>query len=235
VPAHDEAELNALIDEYKALDPTVVTQRSRAILLRAAELVDRTISPRKWAGLRQEYARCSEQEHQDAAIAAYREALAVWDSDNEQDRTVRAYCCAGLGNLLAKFPPGSPEGEEALQHLALGLEVEPWGAGLLGVLYGLRPVGDPAENWQKQIKYLEQARQQISAKDEPHRWAKLTNELACAFGAEPVTDYTAPVEKQIELHRAALAVLHEGDQAWAETCLHLGTAYLNRPNGQAGR
>ncbi len=224
-------ELAALIAEYHALDETAEPARACEILKQAAGLVDRAADPRKWAAFRFLFARNAELIDAKAAIAAYRDALTVFEPN--EDRETWVQCHSGLGSLLAtQFPPGSDEGEEAIAHLECAINDQPFMAELLAGLYGFRPRGDPRENWQKRVRYLELALARAPRDADPVKWAKLTNELAVAHGEEPGADYGVAKENEIAGHLAALAALPENDPAFLSTCIYLGTVYLDRGQGE---
>jgi len=226
----DSPELASLLAQYSQTDPAAEPQRAKEILARAAPLVDRAVAPKKWAALRNAFANLAERDDPAAAIVAYRDALTVWQPN--EDRDSWSYCQGQLGSLLANnFPPGSGEGEEGIVHLEYAVGDQPYWAELLAALYGFRPVGDPQENWLNRAKYLGLAIRQVDKTTELDKWARLNNELACSFAEEPGVDEAAALEKRIELHTAVFAVLGEADNPFVETCLNLGTAYLDRVQG----
>jgi tetratricopeptide (TPR) repeat protein len=226
----DSPELASLLAQYSQMDSAAEPRRAKEVLARAATLVDRAAAPKKWAALRNAFANLAEQDDPAAAIAAYRDALTVWQPN--EDRDSWSYCHGQLGSLLANnFTPGSAEGEEAIVHLEHAVGDQPYWAELLAALYGFRPVGDPQENWLNRVKYLELAIKLMDKATELNKWARLNNELASACAEEPGVDEVAALEKRIELHTAVFAALHEADGAFVETCLNLGTAYLDRVQG----
>lgn len=226
----DSPELASLVAQYKEMDSAAEPQRAKAILARAAPLVDRAAAPKKWAALRMLFADLALRDDPTAAIAAYRDALTVWHPD--EDRDSRSHCHCELGCYLANnFPPGSPEGEEGIVHLEQAVGNEPYLAELLATLHGFRPVGDPHENWVNRVKYLELAIKPVDKATELNKWARLSNELACAYTEEPGLDDAAFREKQIELLTPVFSSLCETDPPFVETSLNLATAYLNRLEG----
>ena len=181
--------------------------------------------------MRTAFAGLAEKDDPPAAIAAYRDALTIWQPG--EDRVSWSYCHMQLGSLLAtNFPPGSPEGEEAIAHLEVAVADETYLAGLLATLYGVRPVGDPEENWRRRIQYLQQDVAAVDRTTEKEKWARSNNALACAYAEEPGANFAVALEKQIALHLEVLATLKETDGPFAETCIDLGTALLNRTEGQ---
>lgn len=223
-------ELSALIAEFEALDKNAEPQRACDILQRAAALADRSAQPKKWAAFRYLFAQTAEPIDPSGAIAAYRDALTVFEPNEDRDTWV--ICHSGLGCLLAtQFPPGSDEAEEAIAHLECAIDDQPFLAELLAGLYGFRPLGDPLANWQKRVRYLKLALAHNPRDIDPSKWARLTNELALAQGQEPGADYAVAIEKQIAGHRTALAAVPENDPGFVSTCIYLGTALLNRVQG----
>lgn len=226
----DSPELASLVAQYKQLDSAAEPQRAKAILARAATLVDRAADPKKWAGIRMLFADLAIRDDPAAAISAYHDALTVWHPD--EDRDYRSHCHCELGCFLANnFPPGSAEGEEGIVHLEQAVGNEPYLAELLACLYGFRPIGDPHENWLNRVKYLELAIKPVDKTTELNKWARLSNELACAYTEEPGLGDAADQEKRIELLTPVYAALRETDPPFVEICLNLATAYLNRLEG----
>jgi tetratricopeptide (TPR) repeat protein len=226
----DSPELASLLAQYKQMDVAAEPQRAKEVLARAAPLVDRVAAPKKWAAVRMLFADLALRDDPTAAIAAYRDALTVWRPD--EDRDSRAHCDCELGCYLANnFPPGSAEGEEGIVHLEQAVGNEPYLAELLAALYGFRPVGDPHENWLNRIKYLELAIKPVDKATDLNKWARLSNELACAYTEEPGLDDAAFREKRIALLTPVFAALRETDPPFVETCLNLATSYLDRLEG----
>ena len=167
-----------------------------------------------------------------AALAAYREALTVWDRDADHDSW--ADCHMNVGFLLVRTNSmGTPEAEEALQHLELVVADFPWVANTLALLYRYRGAGDPLENWRHQVRYFELALHQVSRENEPARWASLMNELAICWTAEPGSKFDITMKKRIEYHQKALdavAVIDKqpgtlAEKVWIETLIYLNEAY----------
>jgi len=74
--------------------------------------VDRQ-EPKKWAAFRRMYAQLSQVIDPAAALAAYREAVTVWDRDADHDSW--ADCHMNIGFLLVRTSSmGTPEAEDAL-------------------------------------------------------------------------------------------------------------------------
>lgn len=226
----DSPELASLVAQYKQMDAAAEPERAKAILVRAATLVDRAADPKKWAALRSLFGDLAMRDDPTAAIAAYRDALTAWDPT--EDRDYRVHCHRELGCYLGNnFPPGSAECEEGIVHLEEAVGSEPYLAELLAPLYGVRPVGDPHENWLNRVKYLELALKPVDKTTELNKWARLKNELACASTEEPGLGDAADQEKRIELLTPVYAALPETDPPFVEICLNLATAYLNRLEG----
>ncbi len=225
----DTQDLQQLMAEYGQVDVAAEPLRARELLTRATGVVDRAATPLKWAGLRSLFADLVERDDPAAAIAGYRDALSVWHP--VEQRAFWSHCHMQLGCLLSAHPPGTADGEAALVHLEQAVDDHPWVARLLATLIGFRPAGDPAENWQRRRKYLELALAQTDPAVELDRWAAVSNELAISFQDEPAGDYAAALTKRIALHHAVLEALRAAGADVVPTCLHLATAYLDRPDG----
>src|SRR5262249_20216182 len=208
VPTADESRLAELIGEYKQLDANANPQRAKAILREAAPLVDRETAGRKWAALRSLYADISSNDDATSAIEGYRDAITIWSPEADRDSWV--HCHVQLGMLLARAAPGSAEAEEAIQHLELVADDEPWVARFLANCYAFRPGGDCLENWQNRVKYLAIASSQISKGEDSRTWAAVENELARAEAEEPNGDFSLGIERRIARHETVLAALEKG-------------------------
>jgi CHAT domain-containing protein len=224
--------LAELVAEYRGLDRARDAARLRDIFAEAATLVDRQAQPRKWAAFRGMYAQVSEAIDPASALAAYAEALTVWDRDADRDSW--ADCHMNIGFLLVRMNSmGTPEAEKALQHLELVAADFPWVANTLALLYRYRSVGDPFENWQRQVQYFELALTQVSRENDPAGWAALMNELAICWTAEPGSKFDVTMKKRIEYHQQALdavAAIHNqpgtpAEKVWIETAIYLNEAY----------
>src|ERR1035438_5458544 len=86
--------LAAIYAEFKSPDPSQDLPRILDILGEAATLIDRSAEPKKWAAYRLMYAQRAQDVDPDAAIAAYRDSIPLWDS--EHDRTPLLDCHYGL-------------------------------------------------------------------------------------------------------------------------------------------
>lgn len=224
--------LTALMAEYRRLDRAHDASRIREILRQAAPLVDRHAEPEKWAAMRSQYAQLSENDDSIEAVAAYRDGLTVWQPDAHHDSWVQ--CHAGIGYILARMSrPGTEEWEQAITHLESAVTDQPFLASMLAYLYHFRITGDPAENWQRRIQYLELALTQVSSEHEPAKWAFLENDLGLAYGEQPGADFNRALERRLACHQAALAALGRQDAGWAETCLRLSECYQFRVQGEA--
>lgn len=228
-PMQDTSALEQLITAYKQLDVAAQPQRAKELLTQAAAQVDRSAAPKKWAALRSLFADLCEHDDPVAAIAAYRDALSVWDPVEQRDPWV--HCHLQLGCLLANATPGSADAEHALVHLQQAVGDHPYLARMLATLYGFRPLGDPQQNWRQRITYLELALAQTGPKQDLSLWATISNELACALQDEPAGDYAAALEKRIVCHQRVLETLRAGGGPVVDTCMHLATAYLDRVQG----
>lgn len=222
--------LAALVAELRSLDRTRDAPRMREILAAAAQLVDRHAEPKKWAAFRTMFAQLSEADPA-AAVAAYRDALTVWNPDSDHDPWVQ--CHAGIGWLQVQTqPPGSRGAEEAIAELELVIADQPFAASALALLYRCRAAGDPAENWKRRMHYLERALGQVSPAADPAGWAAIENEIGVAFGEQPGADFNQAMEKRLQCHQAAFEALGEvRDGAAIETLLNLSESYLYRVSG----
>jgi len=224
--------LSALIAEYRALDRSTDAAKMRPILAEAAQLVDRAAEPRKWAAFRSMFGNVADQEEPEAALAAFLDALRVWDPEGDHDPWVECHSSAGM--LLARlFPVGSPGAGEAILHLECAVADQPFLAKLLGTLYRYQVTGDPAENWRRRFRYFQMALTQVSPVEDPREWADRENEIGIAYTEEPSGDFAQGVEKRIACHMAALYALSQAGQtpAWIDSCLDLSEAYLFRVLG----
>jgi len=218
----------ALMAEFQGLDREHNASRAREILAEAADLVDQAAEPKKWAALRGLYGQFAEQADPRGAVAAYRDALTVWDREADHDSWLA--CHSGIGTLLSHLDPFGPaEMEEAIEHLECAVADQPFLAALLAVLYRFRPTGDPYENWRKRVRYLEMDLAQVSREQDPVRWARGQNELGAAWEEEPDADFIQALERRIGCHQSALDALGERrDATWVETCLALSECLLFR-------
>ncbi|MEP6592668.1 MAG: CHAT domain-containing protein, partial [Acidobacteriota bacterium] len=224
-------ELASVIDQYYALPAEAPLDRRLALLSSAATLVDRAASPQKWAALRGLFADLCQDDDPVGAIGAYCDALTIWRP--EADDAPWLHCCLQLQLLVAnRCPPGSVDGEVALRHIERVVDAAPALEELFGTLLEYEVFGDPVDNWRKRVKYLERAAQRLSPLPEQlTAWARVNNELALAYAAEPGADFGRAIERRLALHRVVCAALAEGDAPYAQTCLHLGEACLNRTDG----
>jgi len=229
------AQLSALIDAFQALDTSSEPERARSLLAQAAQLVDRNAQPQKWAALRGLYADlCGDDA--DEAIAAYRDALTVWQRD---DGTPFSHCHARLGELLLDRALARGEGTEAaLEHLDAALPGDPTVARKAAFLWAARPLGDPYENWTRRRAALDVAVAGIDRHAEPAAWARAMNELALALGEEPGADFREAIEARLARHDEALAALVDRRSSLAlEIRLQLSECHAMRVVGigQANR
>ena len=125
--------LTALIAEYRGLDPVREVARICPLLAEAAALVDREVEPKKWAALRGLYGRFATDLAPESALAAYLEALTVWNP--EADRETWVGCHASVGLLYLRLHPlGSTEADQAIVHLELAVNDQQTLAATLGNL-----------------------------------------------------------------------------------------------------
>jgi len=224
--------LAALIVESRSLDRVRDSPRLREIFNEAGSLVDRKVQPKKWAAFRSMYAQLSENMDPAEALSAYRDALTVWDHDVDHDSW--ANCHMNIGFLLVRMNSmGTPQAEEALQHLEVVVDDFPWAANTLALLYRYRSTGDPLVNWRRQAQYFELALSLVSRENDPAGWGALMNELAICWTAEPGSKFNITMKKRIEYHQQALdavAGIHNqpgtsAEKVWIETLVYLSEAY----------
>ena len=230
--------LTALIAVYRGLDPVREVARICPLLAEAAVLVDREVEPKKWAALRGLYGRFATDLAPESALAAYLEALTVWNP--EADREAWVGCHASVGLLYLRLHPlGSTEADQAIVHLELAVNDQQTLAATLGQLYQHKISGDPGLNWQQRFRYFQLALSHTSPAEQPQEWASYQNELGIAYSHEPSGDYTQGIEKRIACHMSAVQALAQSPQnpGWIENGLNLSEAYLFRVLGgrSAGR
>jgi|ERR1035438_1371610 hypothetical protein len=90
-----DEKIAALIQESKTLTPDKDSARLCAIYAEVATLVDRKEKPKKWAAFRFMYGQAVAPTDPQAALAAYREAGALFDP--VEDRAAWASCKACIG------------------------------------------------------------------------------------------------------------------------------------------
>jgi CHAT domain-containing protein len=227
----DPQRFAALWAELQTLDAPRHAPRMLEILRQAAALVDRHLQPKMWAALRTKFAVLAEPQDPSAAAEAYREALTVWDPDD--DRDAWSTCHGNLGQLLCQRQPfGEQEQELAIAHLQAALDDRPDLALPLAILYQDRQRGDPWENWSNSLHCLNLAIQQCSREEQPSRWASIQNQLGIAHSREPDADFATAVERRIACHLAALESLgNQRDNTWIDTLLNLSECYACRTLG----
>ena len=193
-----------LLKQSESLSLGPDAQRLSEIYAQAASLVDRAAKPKKWAAFRYLYGQAIQPINPQAALDAYREAVTYFDP--VQDRSCWSEIKASIGNALlgmGKFAP--PESEEVIANLEAAVDELPNVASTLALYYENRPIGDPWQNWQKHVHYLELALSQLSPATDALQWATLKNQLAVALTSEPDGDFARATEKRIEYHKEALA------------------------------
>ena len=229
--------LAAIYAEFKSLDPSQDLPRILDILAEAATLIDRNAEPKKWAAYRLMYAQRAQDVDPDAAIAAYRDSIPLWDS--EHDRAQLLDCHYGLGNLLFARIASPADVEAVIAHLEAAADVDPLEcATKLALLYSLRPAGDPHQNWEKRTGYLEIALRYLSAEEQPGVWASRRNDLAIAWTEEPAGNFADAMERRIANHLETLPHLNPeldaiSRRAYVRTCMDLSEAYGARVAGDA--
>jgi CHAT domain-containing protein len=230
-----DEKIAALIQESKTLTPDKDSARLCAIYAEVATLVDRKEKPKKWAAFRFMYGQAVAPTDPQAALAAYREAGALFDP--VEDRAAWASCKACIGwGLVALGKVAPPESEEVIECLEAAIDDFPDAASTLAMYYASRAIGDPLENWKKQFHYLELALEQVSPQSDPVEWATQKNALAVALPREPDGDFARATETSIGYHKEALAVLasakgQAGSAAqnrWIMICVDTSEAYLSR-------
>ncbi|HEY3742346.1 MAG TPA: hypothetical protein VGL53_20995, partial [Bryobacteraceae bacterium] len=228
-----------LIAESRTLDRDRDFARLAEIYEEAATLVDHAAEPKKWAALRSMAGGVEMGHGPLRAIAAYRDALTVWDPN--QDHNSWAHCHFSLGTLLAvASPPGTPEADQAIASLELSVADYPDAASPLAVLYHYRTVGDPHDNWKKWEYYAQSALNLVSRAEDPAGWASSMNELALCWTAEPGSPFEITSKKRLAGHLAAFEAFPGGFppppgtpalRVWVETCVNLNDSYAFQVGG----
>jgi CHAT domain-containing protein len=227
--------LAAIYREYQTLDSTKDSARVLEILSEAATLIDRTAEPKKWGIYRLMYAQAAESVDAAAAISAYRESIPVWDP--EKDHNPLVSCHYGLGTLLFARVTNSSDVEEPIPHLEFAADDFPYECvSMLSLLYAIRQLGDPLENWKKRTHFLEITIAHLSPVDSTAAWASRRNDLAIAWTQEPGGDFATTMERRIENHIETLAHLNPNQNPAAQgvfiqTCMNLSEAYGARVAG----
>jgi CHAT domain-containing protein len=222
----DAQKLAALIAEYQTLDRTRDAARMRQVLESAIPEVDRTAAPKKWAAMHSILGELRQSLDPRAALEAFRKALEVWTPEDDHNSWVDCHSGAGM-SLFVLQPLGPEELDEAIAHLEAAEPDQPFLASPLAMLYRVRPLGDPLENWRNRMKQLELALAQVSREGEPVKWAHAENELAVATAEEPDGNFFAGMARRNEFHHAALDALGDDRGAeYVETCMHLSETYL---------
>jgi CHAT domain-containing protein len=230
-----DEQLAALLAETKTLTPGKDAPRLSAIYAQAATLIDRQAKPKKWAAFRWMFGQACESTDPRAALAAFRESLPYWDPD--ADHAQWASCKSSIGWALASLGyVAPPESEEVIECFESSINDFPYNASLLATYFSARTVGDPLENWQKRLHFLDVALEQVSPQEDPVQWATLRNAMAVSLTQEPDGDFAKAVETRIAFHKEALAALetarHEpgspAENRWILICLDTSEAYLSR-------
>lgn len=230
MPVHeqDRERFNSLMREYDEIDKSQHPQKAASLLEEAGSFVDREAEPEKWAAFRSMYAQYAENLAPVSAIAAYRDALTVWDRVKHYDSWVA--CHSGIGSLMMNLQPFGPnELDEAVMHLESAVAAQPFLSSMLAVLYRFRSAGDPHENWEKRVFHLRQALLLIDRDDDRRNWAFANNELAIAIGDEPDADFGLVLEERLRLHLESFGLLEITDGVtWIDTCIGISECYLFR-------
>ncbi len=221
--------LAAIYSEYQTLDLTKDSARILEILSEAATLIDRTADPKKWGIFRLMYAQAAESVDPAAAIAAYRESIPVWDP--EKDHNPLVSCHYGLGTLLFAQVTNPSDVEEPITHLEFAADTFPNEcASMLALLYSIRQLGDPLDNWKKRTHFIEITIAHLSPVENTAAWAARRNDLAIAWTQEPGGDFAAAMERRVENHIETLSHLNPSQdpairRAFVQTCMNLSEAY----------
>ena len=230
----------ALLAEARTLTPEQDSARLCAIYKQAADLVDRTAAPKKWAAFRFMYGQNMESADPQAALAAYRESVACFDPVADRDMWMSCKACIGYGQAaLGKLSP--PESEEVIACLEAAVEDYPDAASTLARYYGVRVLGDPLENWTQRVHFFELALGQVSQADDPVPWAALKMQYVDALSQEPDGDFVQRTEQRIDGLKQVLLVLDpfrpqagsQGQDQWIAVSNNLSEAYLSRPGKDA--
>jgi CHAT domain-containing protein len=233
-----DSQISALLDEAAKLKPESNSRRLSQIYSQAASLVDKVAKPTKFGAFRLMYGKAILPSDPQSALAAFREALPYFDPI--KDRGIWAECKSYIGWVLLKAPNPFQHSEEIIECLEATIAEYPYMAWQLADHYAARVIGDPLENWCKQVRYLELARQQPDAQTDPVAWSAITDSLANALTREPDGNFQKAVETRIDLHRQVLQKLtpidrpptSEAQKCWIMTCVNLNEAYLTRVEGK---
>ena len=227
------ARYDALIERYEALgdggDPAV----ARALLAEATGLVDRALEPRRVAALRYFDAQWSEPDDPVATLAACADVLDLERSDGDDARVtaMRAWCREAIERALDRVDPGSADdAEPAIASLErIAEQLSPNGVYGLARLYEWRTAGDPHADWSRRVALL--ARHAALRDADSLAFAQAKNLLAVARADEPNADFALAIERRIAAHADVLATLAPGTPLHVETAILLGTAWLDRTDG----
>jgi hypothetical protein len=128
------------------------------------------------------FAQLSENEDAEAALAAYQDSLRVWSPETDHEAWVK--CHEAIGLILARLHPvGSSGADQAIAKLELAVEDRRYLASALAHLYSCRAAGDPGQNWERRVRYLGLALNQVSREQNPTGWASIKNELGLLYRA----------------------------------------------------
>ncbi len=233
-----DEKIGSLLTEIAALNPDADAERVLAKYDEATALVDRVAKPQKWAAFRAltgvVYFKMPGQLNN--ALQAFRDSLPYWD--RVESHAQWAQCKSYIGwSLFGLERLGPTDCEEIIDCLEATLADFPDGTPeRLALCYSVRAVGDPLENWQKRVHYLQLALTQTSVKSDPLSWARLRNDLAKALPREPDGNYAAAIDARIQGHSEALAVLalpaeqagSEAQNLWIGICIDASEAWLDR-------
>ncbi len=230
-----DEKIAALLTQTQGLTPGHDSARLSALYAEAASFVDRKAKPKKWAALRFKYGEAVEPTDPKAALDAYREAVVYFDPVQDEPMWASIKACIGYGLVLqGKVTP--PESEEVIASFEAAVDALPYVASTLALYYETRTIGDPLENWQKRVKYLNVALEQITAASDPVPWARLKKSLGNALAAEPDGDFAKNTEARIVYLKEALAALERfkgeagspAQSEWIKSCIDACEAFTAR-------
>lgn len=235
----EDGRIAVLLREAAGLTPERDSARLGELYSEAAALWDKAAEPKKWAALRCMYGKVILATDPLAALSAFREALPCFDA--VRDREFWADCKSSIGWCLVNSGQVWQQSEEIIECLEATIAEYPDLAHLLASYYAARVIGDPLENWKKQVHYLELARRQPAALADPLAWSEITDSLASAMTEEPDGDFEKAVEKRIALSWQARARLEplarpngsKAQRLWIMNRVNLSEAYLTRVAGDA--
>ncbi len=226
------AELTALLNQARELDPLSEGAQIEALFNQCLILADRQQRPKPWAFVNAMFGDMLSAGNPSLARMAYENALELLDS--ESDHEIWLACQGGLGLVLMSLGVSDPELlEAALEHLEAAVREDPDFASGLALLYSYRIKGDRAANWTRRIEYLELALSNVDRQVDPEQWARCNNELALAYSAEPNADFAKQIEKRLNAHQESLTILGTAHgENWIRTQIWLSECWSARVQGE---